>query len=198
VVAVEPQAALVRTLRLLYERDPGVSIESAVVGARSGEAVFFLNLSNPTVSTASTEFILAAKTAAGWEGQVWERQIRLPQTTLDALIERHGLPTFMKIDVEGFEAEALAGLSFAVPAFSFEFTTIQRSIARDCLAACERLGTYGYRACLGESQRFVQDRWLSAEEIGTWIDELPHEANSGDIYAALVGQASAGCSRRAG
>ena len=71
----------------------------------------------------------AADGAPGWEGQAWTRAIRVPVTTLDALIARHGMPTFIKIDVEGFEEEALAGLARPPRALSFEFTTIQRDVA---------------------------------------------------------------------
>src|SRR5262245_17343838 len=36
VVAVEPQPALVRTLKLIYGRDSAVAIEAVAVGARTG------------------------------------------------------------------------------------------------------------------------------------------------------------------
>ena len=108
VVAVEPQPALVRTLKLLYGRDRAVAIEPVAVGRAAGTIELKLNLDNPTVSTASDAFIKAADGAPGWEGQAWTKTVRVPVTTLDALIARHGMPSFIKIDVEGFEAEALA------------------------------------------------------------------------------------------
>lgn len=185
VVAVEPQPPLVTTLRLLYGRDRHVAIEPVAIGRSSGTVELKLNVDNPTISTASDDFVRAAAGAPGWERQAWTRTMRVPLTTLDALIARHGTPAFIKIDVEGFEAEALAGLSRPVAGLSFEFTTIQREVAFACLARCTAFGYRRYQAALGESQIFVHTQWQSAEEIARWLKALPVEANSGDIYAVL-------------
>jgi FkbM family methyltransferase len=183
VVAVEPQPALVRTLRLLYGRDRAVAIEAAAVGRAEGMIELLLNRDNPTVSTTSDAFVQAARGAPGWEGQIWSGRTRVAVTTLDALIRRHGAPVFVKLDVEGFEAEALAGLTTPPPALSFEFTTIQRDVAMTAIARCRELGYRRFNAMLGESQILVHADWLDGDTIVAWVQELPPAANSGDIFA---------------
>ncbi len=91
----------------------------------------------------------------------------------------------MKIDVEGYEAAALAGLSAAPRALSFEFTTIQRAVALECLRRLTALGYRAFNACLGESMAFVHPAPVGAAVLEAWLAALPAEANSGDIYASL-------------
>jgi FkbM family methyltransferase len=183
VVALEPQPLCARALRVLYGGDRHVTIVEAACGATPGHVTMHVNSANPTVSTASSEFIQAADGQPGWEGQSWDDTLEVPMTTLDLLIAEHGTPAFTKIDVEGYEDRVLAGLSRPLPALSFEFTTIQRDVALRCLDRLTALGSYGFNVALGETHRLTFDRWVGAEEMAAHILALPHEANSGDIYA---------------
>jgi len=186
IVVVEPQPALVKVLRLFYGRCSDVAIEAVAVGRSVGTASLMINADNPTVSTASPEFVAAARGAPDWDAQRWTRSVVVPVTTLDALVGKHGPPAFIKIDVEGFEREALQGLSRAVRALSFEFTIIQRDVALACIERCIALGYTRFNAALGESQTLVNADWVDGQAIARWLAGLPHAANSGDIYAALA------------
>lgn len=184
VIAIEPQSAFARLLGVIYGWNSNVVVEPVAVGRETGSTRIMINPDNPTVSTISEDFAGAARGAPGWETQRWSKSLTVPLTTLDALIERHGIPSFIKIDVEGYEEEVLKGLSHPIKALSFEFTTIQRQVALACVDRCIALGFSRFNAALGESQAFVHADWIDGAAIGRWLSELPHEANSGDIYAA--------------
>jgi FkbM family methyltransferase len=185
VVALEPQPDCARVIRALHGADRSVGLVEAACGAREGRFTLHVNSANPTVSTASPAFVRAAAGARGWEGQSWDREIEVAVTTLDALIAAHGMPSFAKIDVEGLEHEVLLGLSERVAALSFEFTTLQRDVARSCLSCLAALGDYRFNLSLGEHHTLDFERWLTANEMERHLASLPHEANSGDVYAIL-------------
>jgi FkbM family methyltransferase len=185
VVALEPQPLCAEVIRALYGDDPDVALFEGACGPTSGRLTLHVNSANPTVTTASRDFVKAADGAGGWEGQVWDREIEVPVTTLDALIAAHGAPAFVKIDVEGFEADVLAGLTQPPPALSFEFTTIQRDVALSCLDRLAALGDYRFDVALGESQVLELGRWATADAMRRHIALLPDLANSGDVYAVL-------------
>jgi FkbM family methyltransferase len=185
VVALEPQPLCARAIRAIYAGDENVTLVESACGATPGKLTLQINSANPTVSTASADFIRAADGAGGWEGQVWDATIEVPCTTLDALLAQFGTPAFAKIDVEGFEDTVLAGLSRPLPVLSFEFTTIQRDVAQCCLDRLASLGAYGFDIALGESQVLTFNHWVPKADMAAHIAALPHAANSGDVYCAL-------------
>lgn len=181
VVAVEPQRRAAAALRLLHGRDPGVAIVRAAVGAAPGRLALRVNRANPTVSTLAPCFVEAARDAAGWTGQRWDGAETVDVVTLAGLSAAHGAPAFVKIDVEGWEAEALAGLDRAPPALSFEATAIGRPAALAALERATALGCRAFRLSLGESHRWATD-WEGAAAMRRRLETFPDAANSGDVY----------------
>ncbi len=98
--------------------------------------------------------------------------------TVAELAARHGDPAFMKIDMEGYEAEVILGCAQLPPALSFEYQCSDLSVTDDCL---KQLDGYEFNQVPSNETQFV-DRWCSAAELQARLGAYD-AAEYGDAYA---------------
>ncbi len=184
VVAVEPNPALQRVMGWLYGRDASVVRVAVAVGATPGHMTIHYSTGNPMLSTLAGDWVSEARVTQGFQEIEWDRAETVEVTTLDALVARHGVPAFTKIDVETAEADVLTGLSRPIPALSFEFLNGQQARAETCLDLLTALGPY--RFALSPAESFtLPDGWVDAAALRAQLARIPDEVGSGDVYAAL-------------
>ena len=185
VVAVEASGRMVAVLRRLYGRRETITILEKAVGAEAGQAQLLASRRHPTVSTLSGGWADQVGATRGFAGVTWEDEELVEVTTLDALIAEYGMPGFCKLDIEGYELEALKGLSSPIRNISFEYIPAAREIALGCVARLGELGDYQFNLIRGEAPKYLAERWMEADEVQELLSGLPNEDRAGEVVARI-------------
>ena len=120
-------------------------LHSLVSSRRNENIDFYVDNYQTGISTASKEYINSSRFAKGSkyvrpQSGYWGSPIQVPSITLDELTEEYGSPDYIKIDVEGYEYEALRGLTKKQGMVSFEWHEEGLDILYNCVAHLQELG----------------------------------------------------------
>jgi FkbM family methyltransferase len=170
VVAIEPDPRNQGILRKRF--GSSVVLEACALGRTEGFADLHL-ADRDDMSTLSAEW--AASMKAQWQGSV-----RVVVKTLDLIAQSYGVPTYVKIDAEGYDAEILASMSFCPEMVSFEFVPGSLTVTQSCIELLEK---FQFNYVIEERSRFELDRWVDHSEIETGLAALPIEIMYGDVFA---------------
>jgi FkbM family methyltransferase len=185
VVAVEPQERCFDVLQRRYGANADVSLVQTAVGAEAGAAEMFLSDAH-TISSLSSDWIREVRASGRFGAHTWDSEVTVPLTTLDALIATYGEPAFCKIDVEGYEADVLAGLSRPLRCVSFEYTPELAGAGVECLRRLDELAPTQFNVSLGETGRLELARWVDAAELERRLGTLAGVGAFADVYARTV------------
>ncbi len=110
-------------------------------------------------------------------------------TTLEHLIAAHGLPYFIKIDVEGYEPNAISGLKSPVPYLSFEANLPEfKPETIECVDLLAKLDPAGlFNFAVETPARLALPRWVDRKEF-LRLFETCRESSIEVLFKSAAGQ----------
>lgn len=184
VVAFEPQPELCEHLTQHLKKHPRFNLMPIGLGSKS--TVVELKISDAHVlSSMSSRWIESTRKSGRFSSYSWNKSIGVKIDTLDSMINKFGIPKFIKIDVEGYELEVLQGLTHTVEYLSFEFTSEDIDASINCINRLDKIGQYLFKYSIGESLSFEMQEWEPLKNFKSILLKLINNDNRawGDIYA---------------
>lgn len=173
VVAVEPDSSNEQILKSSFHKfrmaKKPVIIIGKAVSDHSGVETMFVDAPGSALNTLNAKWVDTLRNDSVRFGKSlnFREKMEVETVTVEELIDTHGRPFYMKIDVEGYEATVLKGMGRSVPYISLEVNLPEfEPEALECIALLERLGpggSFNYTAdCV---HGFDLPNWLAKKEF---------------------------------
>ena len=184
VVAIEPDQTNQQILRERYQRyrltpKPVVIVGKAVSDKNAVETMW-IDEPGSAKNTFSRKWVDTLRTddeRFGHSLQFGQKQ-EIETTTLEQLFGLHGLPFFVKIDVEGHELSVLQGMRRPVPYLSFEVNLPEfMEEGLKCVELLAGLAVDGkFNYAVDCRRGFILKEWLSPQEFSPLLSRCIDES----------------------
>ena len=184
VVSIEPNPVCCEQLtRLAKVRD--VHVENCAAGDAPGKLKLHI-CQDSVISTVVEAWHESATRSPLHKDAQWLETVEVDVVTLDQLAERYGIPTFVKIDAEGYDDHVLRGMSFRPRAVSFEFNRLLPQTAERCFETPVLSHGYEFNFSGGLDLKYVSGNWMSGQELSKRLSDFAAEEEYGDVFARLA------------
>lgn len=163
VVSVEPNPDIFKKLQDRFKGNENVTLINRAVSSDAGEIEFYIpnNDRKHEVATCNKEWFEGRFKSVFDSGYI---TIKVGSITIDELIEEHGEPTRIKIDVEGHEVSAIRSMTKKHECvISFEWTTEYFENCLTVLKHLKELGFSEYNIMYSDKGQLKENEWVSIE-----------------------------------
>jgi len=182
IVVVEPQNHCMAFLKKQFGENRRVVFVHKAVGEREDVGEMMIS-GEHTISSLSATWVERVQQSGRFSQFDWPKRQRVEVTTIDALIQENGRPAFIKIDIEGYEYEAIKGMSIPARALSFEFTPEFMDATYGCIERLSRLGDARFNYTVGETMKLKLPVWTDATHMVDILSRHENDGLFGDVLA---------------
>lgn len=183
VVMVEPQKECYEKLEKRFPKLPLIK-----KGLGEKESTEKLYISDVSLISSFSKSHVDMMQEERFKGANWDNTIDIEMTTLDILIQKHGVPNFCKIDVEGYEYDVLKGLSQPLKSLSLEYIVPEnKDVILNCIKHLSNIGNIECNLSHGETMDFHLPKWKNGSEMIDYVQSQDFiDTSYGDIYVRFV------------
>lgn len=185
VIAVEPQENIYSKLKKKFENNSKVICLKCGVGSKEDKIELYVSDEAHRVSTFSKKQTKISRLKNTVD---WNRKELVQVITIENLIKKYGIPSFVKIDVEGYELEVFKGLKTKIPYFQFEFLKKESlDVLPEIFSIINSLGDYEYNMISNlNSKEFLFSNYVSSDFLLSLIRNLNDYKCFGDYFSGDI------------